>query len=600
MKMIRFVNQRTFSMRLFFRKNTIRQITLTVLLLCCAFAFGQRPKMDKLMRRIDSLNNLAFDHPVEVIHTCDSLIAIARQEKRAKEQGLLLMVKGVAETSLGNNTQALKDHMQSYHILDSIGFEKGRIYGLCNVAATHLNIGNYKEGQDYLYKALAITTKKDANNLKTIYVNLGVCNEYAGNPKKAIEFYRMAVPYQEKLQDYYGLAVNYHNIAEVYKVMNDYKNAESNSMKAIEYQKKSGSTNALAMIAFSMAGLYTHQGQFEKAGRYFEIGRKAGIELKSPYYRELYYEGMADWSKAKGDYKNCAVYLEKLLQMRDTMNSEEKTKINSAIEAKFQTSLKTKEIELLKTQKKLDDSKIESNRIGRMVFFIISLLCIAIIFILYRNYKLKQRANLLLGRQKSELEEQNLRLENENILVQFETLKNQVSPHFLFNSLNALASLIKTDPDKALEFTGVFSKIFRNALDLKDRHLITLQEELQHVNAYFYLQKMRFGDSLVVNTTIPAEQLNHYLPPFSLQMVVENAIKHNVVTLAQPLNITITVAGGCLVVANDLQQRQHVEDSTGTGVSNIISRYKYLNADQPVFEVRNNEYIVQLPLIKDE
>ena len=137
-------------------------------------------------------------------------------------------------------------------------------------------------------------------------------------------------------------------------------------------------------------------------------------------------------------------------------------------------------------------------------------------------------------------------------------------------------------------------------LELKDRHLIKLHEELQHVNNYLYLQKMRFGDSLVVNTSIPAGRLNDYLPHFSLQMVVENAIKHNVATQAQPLNITISVEGKYLKVANNLQQRRNVEDSTGTGINNIISRYKFLDTTAPVFEVINNEYIAKLPLIKEE
>lgn len=570
------------------------------ILLFCTVVSGQPRPQDPMVRRIDSLNRLAYDRPADISDVCDSLIIIAQRNKNGKELGMLLMVRGVAETSMGDDASALKSHMRSYHIFDSIQFGKGKIYSLSNIAATHLNIGNANEGRDYLNKALALLKPGDCNNLKTIYVNMGVSYEQENNATKAIEYYLKAIPCQEQMNDDYGLCVNYHNIGEVYQGMGDLKNAEKYALKAAAYQKKSGSTNGLAMVSFSMAGLYMHRGEFDKARQYLETGYRAGLEIEAPYYTELYYEGMYNLHKAKGEHKTGMKYLEKLMHYRDTLHTEEKLKAQSALEARFKNDLKTKEIELLKAQKSLDQAKIESTRLWWFVFFIISLLCLAIIVILYRNYKLKQQANLLLGKENMELEEQNLRLENENILVQFETLKNQVSPHFLFNSLNALASLISTDPDKALEFTAAFSKIFRNALELKERHLITLKEELQHVNAYFYLQQMRFGDSLIVETTVPANALNRYLPPFSLQMVVENAIKHNVVTLSQPLRITIGVAGDRLIVANDLQQRQHVDDSTGTGVSNIISRYKYLGAGEPVFEARNNQYVVELPLIEEE
>lgn len=576
------------------------RLPVIIMLLWCSIAGAQPTPKDPMMLRIDSLNRLAYDRPAEISAACDSFIAIAVKNKNAKELGMLLMVRGVAETSMGNDDTALQNHMRSYRIFDSIKFTKGRIYSLCNIAATHLNIGNYTQARDYLNRALAITKKDDCNNLKTIYVNMGVTYEHQDNPEKAIEYYTKAIPCQEQMGDNFSLAVNYHNIGEVYQELGNYEKGKYYGLKAMEYQKKSGSRNALAMVSFSMADIYMHYKQYDKALQFLQEGHKAGLKVEAPYYNELYYEGMYHMYKEKGDYRKSIGYLEKLMLLRDTLHSEEKLKTNSTLEARFKSDLKTKEIELLKTQKKLDDSKIERTRMWWFVFFIISILCLIIIFILYRNYKLKQRANLVLGKEKMALEEQNLRLENENILVQFETLKNQVSPHFLFNSLNALVSLIKTDPDKALEFTAVFSKIFRNALELKDRHLITLKEELQHVDAYFYLQQMRFGESLVIQKVIPATTLNNYLPPFSLQMVVENAIKHNIVTVSRPLRITISVSGNVLTVANNLQPRQHVDDSTGTGIANIVSRYKYLNSQEPVFEVRNNQYIVELPLIIEE
>jgi tetratricopeptide (TPR) repeat protein len=566
----------------------------------CFSVSAQIRNGDAFTRRIDSLNRVAFDHPVAVIKMSDSMLGIARRKKRTVDMGLLLQVKGVAETSLGHNTEALKFHMRSYHIFDSIRNNEGKILALINISTVYMNFDNVGKAREYLLRALSITPKDSDNYLKTIYVNLGVSYTSENNFKQAIAYYHKAIPYLERQKDHNGLAVNYHNIATAYAETDDFKKSETYELKALQHYKLSGSKSTLAMITLELGKSYMSSNQLEKGRKYLEIGGKAARELHSPYYKDTYYEYMAYWFKASGDYKRSTEYWEKLVALRDTIHSDETLETNATLEEQFQSSLQAKEIELLKVQKKLDASAIEKNNIWRIVFGVFTFLCIALLFVMYRNYKLKQFSNQKLIREKDVLTQKNLQLKNENILVQFETLKNQVSPHFLFNSLNALASLIGTDPKKAVAFTTAFSKIFRNTLELKDRHLVTLGEELQHVNAYLSLQKMRFGDNLIIEIAVPSELTDDYLPPFSLQMVVENAIKHNSISSAEPLQINVSVRDKFLVVTNNLQSRQFVEDSTGTGVSNIRSRYKYVTELEPVFEVRNNEYYVELPLIKEE
>lgn len=575
--------------------------SLVMLLLPLTFCgHGQTiRKGDAFKARIDSLNRIAFDDPTPVIKMSDAMMKTARHSKRMVDYGLLLQVKGVAETSLGNNPKALQLHMESYRVFDSLQNNEGKILAMVNIAAVYMNLENPGKAKEYLFNALALTKKGDDNLLKTIYVNLGVAFTYSDNAK-AIAYYLKAIPYLQSQNDQNGLAINYHNIAACYHEMGDFVNTEKYELKALGHYGKSGSKSTLAMISLELGDLYTGANQLEKARKYLDIGGKAARELRSPYYRDTHLEYMAHWLKASGNYKQSTEYLEQLVALRDTIHSDETRESNAALEQQFQSSLQSKEIELLRVQKKLDAAKIDQNNIWRAVFAVFGLLCLTIIFILYRNFKLKQKANLLLNKKNDALAEQNLKLENENILVQFETLKNQVSPHFLFNSLNSLASLIATDTKKALAFTNAFSKIFRNTLELKDRHLVTLADELQHVNAYLELQKMRFGDNLKIVTQVPSDRMKDYLPPFSLQMVVENAIKHNCVSSDEPLTIAIGTSGNFLVVTNNLQMRQFVEDSTGTGIGNIISRYKYVTELEPVFEVRNQQYHVELPLIKEE
>lgn len=573
---------------------------ILLLFFVTALSFGQIRKGDAFRNRIDSLNRVAFDTPQSAAKMADLMLVSAKQKKRPIDVGLLLLVKGITETCQGNNEKALSYHMKAYHLFDSLKSNEGKIISLGNLAAVELNMENYSKAREYLNRALLITNKKDFNSLKDIYVNLGVSYDHSGDYKTAIEYYKKAIPYINKSKNYNSLAMNYHNMASAYSELKDLKSAEHYSLKALEFQKKSGSKRTLALVTLALGDIYTDYGQLDKSKKYLDICGKTARELKTPYYLQSYYIEYYEWLKKKGDYKTATLYCDSLITITEVINSEDKLQATSELEAKFENNLKSKEIQLLKVQKELQNAEMKKSVTWRYILALITILCLVIIFILYRNYKLKQKAHKLLSLEKDKLEKQNLQLENENILVQFETLKNQVSPHFLFNSLNALSSLIKTNQQKAVEFTNLFSKIFRNALELKDRHLISLSDELQHVNAYLQLQKMRFNDNLILEMQIDSQVLEYFLPPFSLQMVIENAVKHNVISSEAPLLISISNTETFLKVVNNLQQRNYVEDSTKTGLKNIISRYKYITELVPVFEIRNEQFVVELPLIKVE
>lgn len=188
-------------------------------------------------------------------------------------------------------------------------------------------------------------------------------------------------------------------------------------------------------------------------------------------------------------------------------------------------------------------------------------------------------------------------LERENMQAQFQILREQINPHFLFNSLNVLGSLIQVDPSKAILFTREFSNIYRNILELKNETVVSIGEELDFLHSYMQLQMLRFEGALFLNLDIPEEVKKKTLPPFSLQMVVENALKHNVVSIDRPLHISICVIQDFISVKNNLQQRSYKKDSTGTGLSNIRSRYQLIGSRLPIFEKSEKVYRVHLPII---
>lgn len=182
----------------------------------------------------------------------------------------------------------------------------------------------------------------------------------------------------------------------------------------------------------------------------------------------------------------------------------------------------------------------------------------------------------------------------------FETLKNQLDPHFLFNSLNVLSSLIEENPKKAQEFTVALSKIYRYVLDQKDKNLISIEEELNFAKLYVSLLKMRFEDAIIINFKIDADMNDFRIVPLSLQLLLENAIKHNIISDQKPLQIDIFKEGNYLTVQNSYQKKQTFEKSTGIGLQNIMQRYNLVSNLNIDIQQTEKLYIVKLPLISGE
>jgi len=187
--------------------------------------------------------------------------------------------------------------------------------------------------------------------------------------------------------------------------------------------------------------------------------------------------------------------------------------------------------------------------------------------------------------------------EEEKVKAQLKNIKNQINPHFLFNSLNSLYALVETEPRLARKFVLKLSKVYRYLLDQNNSSLIDLKQELDFMKHYIFLQKIRFGENLSLDCDIPDRYMSSRLPSVSLQSLVENAIKHNIVTSEKPLLITMRIENDELVVANTYQLRSDVGASTGTGLKTLNALYAFLGKEQPKYGVEGNLFVVRLPLI---
>ncbi|HEX5654060.1 MAG TPA: histidine kinase, partial [Chitinophagaceae bacterium] len=220
----------------------------------------------------------------------------------------------------------------------------------------------------------------------------------------------------------------------------------------------------------------------------------------------------------------------------------------------------------------------------------IGLLVLASIVFLYR-YRLAQKEKLLL------LESKAQKLEKEKVMVMYENLKQQLNPHFLFNSLTSLSGLIEMDQKMAGNFLEQMSDIYRYILKNGDNETVTVKDEIEFVKVYINLQQTRFRQGLVVNIEVPDSYLHYKIAPVTLQNLIENAIKHNIIDSAFPLVIDIFIEGDYLVVRNNLQRKRMVETSNKKGLAQFISLYRYLSRMPVLIEESDQYFQIKVPLI---
>ncbi|MCH7524686.1 MAG: 2TM domain-containing protein [Bacteroidetes bacterium] len=225
----------------------------------------------------------------------------------------------------------------------------------------------------------------------------------------------------------------------------------------------------------------------------------------------------------------------------------------------------------------------------KLQFYFIPLIITAVISLFFHAFYFYQEL------QKNKVKEQKIIAGTAS--AKFDALKNQLDPHFLFNSLNVLTSLIEEHPENAQKFTTSLSKVYRYVLEQKNKDLVTVDEELDFARTYMTLLKMRFEDSIIFD--IPEKSLNpeSKVVPLSLQLLLENAVKHNIVTANKPLHIKIYEANGNLVVENNLQPKQIIKKGSGVGLSNIMQRYQLLTNKKVNINQQANRFAVAIPML---
>jgi len=225
----------------------------------------------------------------------------------------------------------------------------------------------------------------------------------------------------------------------------------------------------------------------------------------------------------------------------------------------------------------------------KAIYYLISLLITVVISVFFHAFYFYRQL------QKDKVKEQKIIAGTAS--AQFDALKNQLDPHFLFNSLNVLTSLIDENPDAAQNFTTALSKVYRYVLEQKNKELVSVDEELQFAKTYVRLIKMRFEDSIVFDIPEKTSNPEAKVVPLSLQLLLENAVKHNIVNAANPLHIKIYEKEGNLIVENNLQSKKVLKKGSGVGLVNIQQRYNLLTMRKVNINKTTSKFIVQLPML---
>ncbi len=220
-----------------------------------------------------------------------------------------------------------------------------------------------------------------------------------------------------------------------------------------------------------------------------------------------------------------------------------------------------------------------------LVAFVIAMLVTTIIYLYH--FFISWRESLI----------QSEKYKRDALSMQYETLKSYVNPHFLFNSLSVLSSLVEKDTQKSQQFIKQLSDIYRYVLEQKDKELVPLKVEFEFIKSFIDLNKIRHGDNLKVDIRI--DNFEGFVIPLSLQILVENALKHNIISEEEPLTITISRENSALIVQNNLQIRKTISDANGIGLETIQKRYEMLTSEPLIIQSEGGYFRVKIPIISN-
>lgn len=556
---------------------------------------------------------------------------------------------GLIYDQKGDYAKCLEFYNKAYPILIELGEKSQLSRLLTNIGIIYTYQKDYAKSLENYKKSISIKKEIGDNvGIANIYNNIGVIFSRQKQHDSTLHYMQLALEIYTRLDSKRDIAISFGNLGSVYRSMGDHSEALKYIEKAISLRLEMSDIKGAGRSYTSKGYLYSDKNNLPLAMEAFkkalECGEKSGDErLKMDSYLNL-----STTYEKLNNHKQALTFYQKYHASSDTIYSHQKQKQLLELQTKYETIAKDNEIKLLNNTNEintlnLEKSKLQIKQQRTVISIALLMLMLVAVFtiVYYRLFKQNQHANRILNENQLKIEKQNKEiltqhnlleqlnielqlqkekvmnqrdqieaelkrtllsseiLQRENIQFKFEALKNQLNPHFLFNTFSTLIQLIPANPELAEEYTRNLSSVYRYILMGKDKELVQLREEMDFVNAYMFLIAIRFNDSVKLTIDIEQTKYDHYLPLLSLQLLIENAVKHNIISDRKPLCISIKTRGSQLVVENNLQKKSSIENSTKIGLQNIINRYQLITEQDVVIEQSDSHFTVKLPLLNE-
>lgn len=555
---------------------------------------------------------------------------------------------GLIFNQIGDYEKSLKYYSKAYEISLQLNNKYDLAKNLGNIGNIYYQTKNYRKALDHYFKSLRLKRQiLDRQGIANNYNNIGATYIQLKKMDSTIFYFKAAVKIFTQINDKYSIGRAYANIGALNLMMGKEKEALSYLWQSIKIRREVGDIKGEAHCYLTLGELYTPKNGALALKYYMKSLHSAKQVNDESLKMECSLKISSIYEKQRNHRKALEFY-QQYHAISDTIYNHQSQKQLLELQTKYEAAAKDNEIKMLSKNNEINrlslDRSKQQLRQQRLIngVIVLGLLFSAFFGVFYfRMFRQKRRINQKLKEQNMEIEHQNQEiscqrdrleslnaelevqkekvmnqrdsieaelkrtllaseiLQRENLQFKFDMLKNQLNPHFLFNTLSTLISLIPENPALAERFTQNLSSVYLYILTSKDKELVKLKEEVAFINSYMFLISIRFNDNVKVSFDIDPEMTEHYLPFLSLQLLVENAIKHNVISERKPLMISIKSEGFTVVVQNNLQKKQSIETSTKIGLQNIVKRYELICTDMVVIDRSESHFTVKLPLVKE-
>ena len=501
---------------------------------------------------------------------------------------------GLIYSAQGNKLKNLEYQLKSLAINEILGDTANLTSNFNNIAVIYQEEGDTTKALEYYNRALRMNeVKGDNDGIAIAYNNMGTMFKNFEQWNKSLQYLHLSLEMRTKQKDIMGMAINFVNLGTVYNQMKDYDKAREYTLKSINYFHLLGDSASLSNSYFTLGDIAFDQGHFKEAIKNCEVSLDIAIASNKAPVESAACNCLYRSYKAIGNTEKALEYFEDYYFLEDSLGKEDLEIALKRLEFEKELLADSLSMEEERTQLNIAHQKEMSrkNNVTRLVLFAgIGILALALLLL---SRMLRYQRNSQLFKLKSE------QLEKQQLVSEISLLKTQVNPHFLFNSLSILSSLVRVNPDLSEKFIDQLARSYRYILEQKDQPLVTLRTELGFIESYSFLLKIRFENKFKVEIDLPENILDKFkIAPLTLQLLIENAVKHNRMSVSEPLTVTISVeTDQMLVVKNKLQPRSTPSMSTGVGLENIMNRYALLTGRQVWAGEADDQFVVKIPLL---